>query len=126
MSEGWKDGVSRRPLLAVLGAVVGLGAAGGAAYEVSRLLGPRAPGALDDLLAGLGNREDAVMIGKAVLAGGNAVPSHEAGSLRRRLGEKPLSEILVDDAVQGRVVETQGWVLPETLTQLCALAAKAS
>ncbi len=124
MSEGWKDGVSRRPLLAILGAVVGLGAAGGAVYEVSRLLGPRAEGVLGDLLFGLGDRKDAVLIGKAVLAGGKT--SGEAGSLRRRLGERPLSEVLVQDAVQGRIVETQGWVLPETLTELCALAAKAS
>jgi len=126
MSEGWKDGVSRRPLLAILGAVVGLGAAGGAVYEVSKLLGPRAPGVLGDMLAGLGNREDAVLIGKAVLAGDKASSMGEAGSLRRKLGEKPLSEVLVEDAVQGRVVETQGWVLPETVTQLCALAAKAA
>jgi len=125
MSEGWKNGVSRRPLLAVLGAVVGLGVAGGAAYEVSKLLGPRALGVPGDMLAVLGNREDAVLIGKAVLAGNKAAPMG-TGSLRRRLGEKPLSAVLVEDAVQGRVVETQGWVLPETLTQLCALAAKAA
>jgi hypothetical protein len=126
MSEGWKDGVSRRPLLAVLGAVVGLGVAGGAVYEVSRLLGPRAPGVLGDLLFGLGDRKDAVLIGKAVLAGDRAASADKAGSLRRALGQKPLAEVLVQDAVQGRIVETQGWVLPQTLAELCALAAKAS
>ncbi len=126
MSEGWKDGVSRRPLLAVLGAVVGLGVAGGAIYEVFTKLGPRAPGALGDLLFGLGDRQDAVMIGKAVLATGKSGSADEAASLRRALGQKPLSEVLVEDAVQGRIVETQGWVLPETLTRLCALAAKGS
>jgi hypothetical protein len=109
-----------------MGAVVGLGVAGGAVYEVSHLLGPRAPGVLGDLLFGLGDRQDAVLIGKAVLAGGKTEPADEADKLRRALGQKPLSEVLVDDAVQGRVVETQGWVLPETLTRLCALAAQAS
>jgi hypothetical protein len=125
MSEGWKDGVSRRPLLAILGAVVGLGVAGGAAYEVSKLLGPRVPGVLGDLLVGLGDRKDAILIGNAVLAGDKAASADATGNLRRALGQKPLAELLVQDAVQGRIVETQGWVLPQTLTQLCALAAKA-
>ena len=125
MSERWKFGVSRRPLLAVLGAVVGLGAAGGAIYEVSRLLRPRTTGVLGDLLAGLGDRTDAILIGKAVPAVREAASAEEAGSLRRRLGERPLSEILVEDAVRGRIVEVQGWVFPQTLTELCALAAKA-
>lgn len=125
MSERWKDGVSRRPLLAVLGTVVGLGVAGGAVYEVFKLLGPRAAGTLGDLLAGLEDRNDAILIGKAVLAVRKAAPAGEAGRLRRRLGERALPEILVEDAVQGRIVEIQGWVFPQTLTELCALAAKA-
>jgi len=126
MSEEWKDGVSRRPLLIAVGAVVGLGVAGGAVYEASRQLGHRAPGAPGDLLAGLGDRENAILVGRAVLAEDGTRFPHDAGRLRRMLGQRPLAEVLVEDAVQGRVVETQGWVLPETLTQLCALAAKAS
>jgi hypothetical protein len=126
MSEGWKHGISRRPLLAVLGAVAGFGAVGGGAYEISKLLGPRAVGVLGDMLVALGDRKDAVLVGKAVLASRGVGSANEAGSLRRALGQKPLAEVLVQDAVQGRIVETQGWVLPQTLAELCALAAKAS
>jgi len=126
MIEGWKDGVSRRPLLAILGAVVGLGAAGGGAYEFSKLIGRRVSGGPGDLLTGLGDRESAVQVGKAALADGTIASANDRERLRRRLGQRPLSEVLVEDAVQGRVVETQGWVLPLTLAQLCALTAKAS
>jgi hypothetical protein len=34
--------------------------------------------------------------------------------------------VLTEDAVQGRITETQGWVLPATLAGLCALSAKVS
>lgn len=128
MSEGWKDSVARRPLLAALGALVGIGAAGGALYEASGVLGlGRKSSAYEDILAGLQDREDAAKVGHAVLAGDPQFHAgHIARALRARIGKRSLSETLTQDAVQGRIVETQGWVLPETLTQLCALAAKAS
>jgi hypothetical protein len=128
MSEGWKDSVARRPLLAALGALVGIGVAGGALYEASGVLGlGRTHGAYEDLLTGLQDREDAAKVGQAVLASNPQFHAgHAARALRARIGKKPLFEALTQDAAQGRIVETQGWVLPETLAQLCALAAKAS
>jgi hypothetical protein len=128
MSGDWKESVARRPLLAALGALAGIGVAGGTVYEVSGLLGGGTPqGPYGDLLAGLGDRNDAAMVGRAVLADAPSFQAHKAAeSLRRAIGQKPLAEVLLREAVQGRIVETQGWVLPQTLTLLCALAAKAS
>ncbi|HEY7978235.1 MAG TPA: hypothetical protein VID67_08570 [Rhizomicrobium sp.] len=128
MSKGWKDSVARRPLLAAIGALVGIGVAGGALYEASGVLGiGRKSGAYEDLLAGLQDREDAAKVGQAVLTGDpHFHTGHAARALRVRIGKKTLSEVLAQDAVQGRIVETQGWVLPEAFTQLCALAAEAS
>ncbi|HEX7726170.1 MAG TPA: hypothetical protein VF410_06415 [Rhizomicrobium sp.] len=126
MTERWKEGVARRPLLAAIGAVAGIGAISGALYEASGLLNPWR-GAYGDLLAGLGNRADAILIGKAVLAENKGLAAKsDAKGLREAIGHRPLAEVLTQDAVQGRIVETQGWVLPETLTRLCALAAQAS
>lgn len=128
MSEGWKDGVSRRPLLAALGALAGISIIAGGIYEASELLGGTTPrGPYGDLMAGLGDHNSAAIVGRSVL---RDTPSFQvraaAESLRQAIGRKPLAEVLLQDAVQGRIVETQGWVLPRTLTQLCALAAKGS
>lgn len=128
MSGGWKESIARRPLLAALGALAGIGVVGGAVYEASGFLGGGAPpGPYDDLLAGLGDRAAAAMVGRAVLAGVPSFQAHKAAEdLRQTIRQKPLAEVLLQEAVQGRIIETQGWVLPQTLGQLCALAAKAS
>ncbi len=128
MSGDWKDSVARRPLLAALGALAGIGIVGGTVYEVSERWGGGAPrGPYGDLLAGLGDQNNAAIVGRAVLADASSFQARiVAESLRQMIGRKPLADVLVQDAVQGRIVETQGWVLPQTLTQLCALAGKAS
>lgn len=127
MSESWKASVARRPLLAALGGLAGIGIVGSAVYEVSGLMGTRAAhGPYGDLLANLGDKNNATVVGKAVLAGESSFqPAKVAESLRRTLRDRTLSDVLVAEAVQNRVVETQGWVLPETLTGLCALTAVA-
>jgi hypothetical protein len=126
MSKSWKASVARRPLLAALGGLAGIGIVGSAVYEVSGLMGTRAAhGPYGDLLANLGDKSDATVVGKAVLAGESFQPAKVAERLRRTLRDRTLSDVLVAEAVQNRVVETQGWVLPETLTGLCALTAVA-
>jgi hypothetical protein len=68
-----------------------------------------------------------VVVGHAVLADTPTFkPAEAAQNLRQTIGQHPLAEVLTREAVQGRIVETQGWVLPQTLAELCALAAKAS
>ena len=127
MSDDRKGTVARRPVLAALGAVIGAGAVGGLVYEASRLLGPRSRGgAYGDLISLLPDRDDAVIVGRAVLSGGGSFQARDvATTLRQKIGQRPLPEVLGEDVVQGRVVETAGWVLPATFAELCALAAKA-
>ncbi len=126
MSESWKDTVARRPLLAALGAILGLGVIGGVAYEVPTLMRRRfAPSAYDDLLAGLGDRDASNRLGVAVLEEAEVFePVRVARQLRHRMGHKPLQTVLAADLEEGRTLETGGWVLPETLALLCGLSAK--
>jgi hypothetical protein len=120
-----KDTIARRPLLAALGGVVGLGVIGGGIYEarlVSRYSGHHG---YSDLLAQLNDPDDANRLGAKVLDEAEVFePQVVAGELRRRFKGQDLAEVLADDAVQGRIVETGGWVLPESLALLCGLAAK--
>lgn len=125
MSEDWKTTLSRRPLLAALGALVGIGIVGGAVYEGGHVLFHSTPkGPYGDLLVGLGDADTAARVGRAALAG---MPGFQASAvasrLRSRLAGKPLSAVLVQDAAEGRIDEVEDWVLPRTLTELCALAA---
>lgn len=128
MSDDWKAGIARRPLLTALGALLGVGAIGGIAYETSGLLGLREhKSAYEDLLSPLPDREDAVAVGRVILADDHAFRARAvAEGLRHKIGQRPLSSVLSEDALQARIVETDGWVLPETLASLCALAAKAA
>jgi hypothetical protein len=107
--------------------------AGGAAALVVAGVGGRfllrkrhAPSPYDDLLILLEDRDAAAQIGETVLAEVDDFdPKAASDDLRARIGKRPLASILAEDAAKGRVVEAAGWVLPETLGLLCALAAKA-
>jgi hypothetical protein len=109
-------------------------AGGGAAAILAAGLGGRfllrkrhAPSPYDDLLSLLDDRDADAQIGETVLAEVEEFePKAMADELRTRLGGRPLAAVLVEDTVQNRVVEAGGWVLPETLGLLCALAAKAA
>lgn len=99
-----------------------------AALEGPKLFKKRyAPTPYDDLLALLDDRDADAQIGEAVLAGKDEFDANTvAGQLRARIAGRSLAAVTAEDAAQGRVVETNGWVLPETLALLCALAAKAN
>jgi hypothetical protein len=49
-----------------------------------------------------------------------------AANVRARLEHNTLAQVASGDAVGGRLLEAGGWVIPETLGLLCALAAKAA
>ena len=122
------NSIARRPLLIGSLAGLGLAAIGFHAYETPRILEPRYPRTpYDDLLGRLSNRDDAVRLGTAVLAGERDFdPQSTARMLRTRLKSMPLAAAIDADLRDARLTEVHGWVLPNTLAALCALAASAS
>ena len=118
--------IPRRPLLIALGALVGVGVIGGSLYEAG-LFGrrPHSAAGYEDLLSGLGDRDAVNKVGDAVLGEVETFEtSRIAHELRKHIAHRPLAAVLVGDLADDRVVETKGWVLPETLAQLCGLSAK--
>jgi len=117
------SGISRRPVLAGALALIGVAAVGGGAYELG--LFRKHFSKYGDLLDALDDPDNAKLVGKAVLA---EMPGFDAAKiasdLRARIGKKPLADVLIADAQANRVIEASGWVLPETLALLCALAVK--
>lgn len=128
MTRDWKSAVSRRPVLSGILAALGIAVVGGVTYEAPRWSRRRyKPSPFDDLLANLPDRENAARVGAAVIAetpGFN--PDQTAHDLGKALVAAPLSDAVSADLGQGRMIEVGGWILPETLADLCALAAKAA
>ena len=120
-----KDLFTRRNIVVGAGGAVVLAVA---AFEGSRLLRKHhAPTPYDDLLAQLDNRDADAQIGEAVLANiGDFDAKTIAENARARLGRNTLAQLASRDAVEGRLLEAGGWVIPQTLGLLCALAAKAA
>ena len=86
-----------------------------------------APTPYDDLIAKLEDRDGGAQIGETVLAEvEDFEPVALASGLRGRIAGRKLADVAVEDAQKGRLVEGGGWVLPETLGLICALAAKAA
>lgn len=117
--------MSRRPLLAALGSIVGIGLVGGVIYEGGhRLFRNGDKGPYGDLLAGLEDRDEAARVGRAVLG---EMPEFRAasvaGRLRSAMDGQPLQAVLMQDVSTGQVKEVENWVLPNTLVMLCGLAA---
>jgi hypothetical protein len=127
MSVAGKAQIGRRRLLEGLVATAAIAVAAAAVFEAPRLFAPRyAPSPFDDLLAKLPDRESAVRLGAAFLAGRkNFDAQGTATGLRKRLAATSLATAMNNDLRESRMIEAHGWVLPETLGDLCALAAKA-
>jgi hypothetical protein len=120
-----KELLTRRNIVIGAGGVVVLAAA---TFEGSRLLRKHyAPSPYDDLLALLDDRDADAQIGEAVLADiDDFDPKLAAEELREQIAKRPLVQVAIEDVGEGRLLEANGWVIPETLALLCALAAKAS
>jgi hypothetical protein len=123
--SGWKSEIARRPFLAGLFGLLGLGLIGGAAYEAAHAVNRRyAPTAFDDLLSQLTDRDSAERVGAVVMSSAPEFDVRKvARDLRRKIGGKPLIDVLDADIAQDRLSEVNGWLMPETLAQLCGLAA---
>jgi hypothetical protein len=82
-----------------------------------------APTPYDDVLAALQDREQAVKLGALV----SDAPAPQALAMKLRATLKPqgLTAAAKADAVAGRLSEVGGWVVPESVALLSALAAKA-
>jgi hypothetical protein len=127
MSVAGKVQITRRPLLMSLAGAAGLAVAGAALFEARGLFAPHhPPSPYDDLLAQLPDRDSAARIGAAYLSGHRAFDAAGAArELRKRFASHSLAAVLENDLSEAHMAEAHGWVLPETLLALCALAAKA-
>ena len=117
---------SRRTVLFGGLAALGVALAATFAFKAKMLFGPHYPTTpYDDLFSLLPDRENAARLGTAVLKQNTLFDAHiTAAQLRAQLGNRTLADAMGDDLRQQRIVEVHGWVLPATLTTLCALAAK--
>jgi hypothetical protein len=126
VSEDKTFHVARRPLIAGLLGAIAVAAAGGVIYEWPRWMHhgyPRTP--FDDLLAQLNDRESAAKLGSAVLSEKPRFDAKNAGqALRMKIGSGSVAKAVEGDIAGGRLVEVQGWLVPETLAELAGIAAK--
>jgi len=77
----------------------------------------------DDVLAALVDRAQATKLGAKVPDG--LEPQALAARLRASLKPDGLAAAAQSDVAAGRVIEVDGWVVPESVALLSALAAKA-
>ena len=81
-----------------------------------------APTPYDDVLAQLVDRQQAVKLGAAVP--GKLDAKSLAAQLRDRLKSGGLTAAAESDVAAGRLLEADGWLLPESVALLSALAAR--
>ena len=113
--------VSRRGFALGAAALALLGAAG---LNYRRFLGPwYAPTPYDDLLHQIVDRRPAATLGWTVA---KTMPHVSAGALAARLRQPgfDLARRARADATAGRVMEAEGWVVPESVALYSALAAQ--
>ena len=108
-------------------AIAGMTAAGGALaaglYRFTDLFVKHyAPTPYDDVLAVLADRDQAARLGAS--ATGGPSPSALAARLRPILKPNGLTVAAKADIASGRITEIDGWVLPESVALVSALAAR--
>lgn len=78
----------------------------------------------DDLLDLLADRQASARLGRAAIAKLRAFNVRDAAAaLRARLKTSDWNDVVLADANANHIVEADGWVLPHSLAQLCALDA---
>jgi hypothetical protein len=108
----------------LIGGVVAAGAAVAAGlYRFTDLFVKHYPPTpYDDLLGQLTDREQAAKLGAKAPLTSDA--QSQAARLRASLQGRDLPTAANADIAAGRLVEVDGWLVPQTLAELCALAAK--
>jgi hypothetical protein len=119
---------TRRSLIAgvAASAAVVAAVAGGALWHFTGVFARHYPPTpYDDVLGRLTDREQAARLGAAALRGMPDFQSGQAAArLRAAFGSGGLSVAATIDTVSGRTVQADGWVLPQSVALLSALAAK--
>ncbi len=116
-----QGGPARRTVIAGLVAAVAAAALG--VYRFTNLVVKHyAPTPYDDLLVHLTDREQAARLGAKVTGGLDL--RRAAAALRTALGGHSLASAATSDIAAGRMTEVAGWVLPQTVALLSALAAR--
>jgi hypothetical protein len=121
------NNISRRRV--TLGAAaVGVAAAGATWVKFYHPFGAHyAPTPYDDVLEHLDDRAAAIRLGRVALAG---MPHFDlkaaVAQLRAHFWAKPVGNTVLEDAQNGRLHTVAGWVMPQSLVLLCAVAAKVS
>ena len=112
----------RRSLIAGV-AAAGAAVAAGLYRFTDLLVKHYAPTPYDDVLAALTDREQAAKFGASV----PGMPDANALAVELRASLRPggLGAAARSDAAAGRVLEVDGWVVPQSVVLISALAAKA-
>ena len=113
--------MKRRSLIAGV-AAAGAAVAAGLYRFTDLFVKHYAPSPYDDVLVALADREQAAKFGASV----PGMPDANALAVKLRASLKPggLGAAARADAGAGRVIEVDGWVVPQSVALLSALAAK--
>jgi len=114
--------MKRRDLIASV-AAAGAAVAAGLYRFTDLIVKHYAPTPYDDVLAALADREQAERFGASVP--GTLDAKALAAKLRTVLKPGGLGAAAKADAIAGRLIEVDGWVVPQSVALLSALAAKA-
>ncbi|HVW73152.1 MAG TPA: twin-arginine translocation signal domain-containing protein [Rhizomicrobium sp.] len=113
--------MNRRDLIAGM-AAAGIALAAGLYRFTDLFVKHYPPTPYDDLLGKLTDRAQAAKLGAKVAA---FDVQSQVARLRASLQNRSLAAAADADIAAGRMAEVEGWVLPQTLVSLSALAAKA-
>lgn len=108
----------------VAGIVATLAAAAVAVRQLPRLHHHYRRTPYDDLFSKLGDRESSVAFGRSASKGMPGSSDAIATALRQRLRTDSLRAVATNELSRGQVFVAGGWIVPESLALMCALAAR--
>lgn len=117
--------MKRRAIL--LGLSAAMAAALGSLYRFTDLIVRHyPPSPYDDVFQELENRQEAARLGKVWLSDFHSFNAAKAAeALRNNLRAGSLAFIALNELQEGKLIQIDGWIVPESVALMCALAAKA-